>query len=294
MTTPAIKVFQIHFQADQLAALDPAFVPYDNSAENDPVLEFGVFRRVLNEGLADGADLWGAVSWKFGQKTGMAGQALIELIERNPGFDVYHCNVYPHLEALYPNLWLQGNTTHPGFLALAQSVLALGGLDPALCRQLYPSKAFSSVNFMVGTPAFWRSYVGFVESVLGPALAPGQPLREQLLSPHADPKGLHAGACYLPFVVERLFGVFLASEAGAHLRVMKYPVAAAERRLNLHLIRLREMKDTAWTTRSRWLADCWQNYRNLYLSQVRGPEWANQHLAAISQHPIEFGSCALA
>lgn len=287
MKNGMIKVFQIHYMPEQADCLDPSFLPFDNAASTDPSLEFGVTKQLHQSQIVGDAALWGTVSWKFQQKTGMTGQYLLDYLISHPGYDVYHCNPNPELEALYQNMWMHAQTCHPRFLELVRSVFELGGLDPAVCHFLQPAKAFSSANYTVATPAYWAAYVGFIDRVLQPAMSDAV-LREQLLSQRADPANLHRGACYLPFVIERLFGVFLTSAEGRKFRTHKYPLPAAEARLTAHHHRLREMKDVAWTTRSEWLGYCWMGYRNMFLQNQLGADWARRHLAEITPSSIRF------
>jgi hypothetical protein len=37
-----------------------------------------------------------------------------------------------------------------------------------------------------------------------------------------------------------------------------------------------------------WLAVCWANYRNLYLTQVSGKEWTKKYLPAITPTEVKF------
>lgn len=60
--TKAIEIFQIHFQGDQLHALDPAFSAYDNSDVYDERLEFGVFETLALRPALQKQQAWGAVS----------------------------------------------------------------------------------------------------------------------------------------------------------------------------------------------------------------------------------------
>jgi len=287
MKAQDIRVFQIHYKPEQLASLDPAFVPFDNAGVNDPFLEFGVFKRLHASPSVDGAALWGAFSWKFGQKTGMTGAELFDQIESEPGFDLYYSNYSPEIEALFQNLWMHGQTTHPGFIKLVQAVFRKAGLNPALCFQIDGVSAFATANFFVATPSFWQGYIAFVDSVMQPALA-DPVLREQLLSGMADPKAIHVGACYVPFVVERLFGVYLQTEEGRRFKSKKYSVPAMEARLTPHHHLLRQMKEVAWSTRSPWLMNCWYGYRNLYLESKRGEAWAREHLHDITPAQLIF------
>lgn len=284
----ALPIYQIHFEPQQRAGLDPAFIPLDNAGHDDPLREFAVFERLgADEGLRV-APLWGALSWRFGTKTGLTGEALRQAIEQHPGRDLYYCNPFPEHEALYANGWQQGITSHPAFTELCTAVFKAAGLDVRELGAVQSSQAFSACNYFVGSPAFWSAYLPWVRGVLDRARAAlPAPVLRVLDSRLSDPKKQHAGSCYWPFIVERLLPLFLRS-AGQDLKVHKIALPAAEARLNPHLQRLREMKDVAHRTRSRWLYACWLNYRNLYLVQSAGPEWCKRFLPLVSATEPEF------
>lgn len=287
---PDVQIFQIYYAPEQFANLDARFEPFDNTGQSDPFLEFDVIRRLHQRASLAHTQLWGAVSWKFGQKTGLTGDALHAYLQANPGFDVYFCNPYPEKEALYQNLWLQGETAHPGFFELAQHLFAKAGLPANGCTQFVHSGWFSAANYILATPAFWRSYIAFVDAVMNAALAPEhEPLGQRMRCHSADARGLHAGASFIPFMVERLLTVFLMSDAGAHLRGHKYPLPARELRLDVHLRHLRSMKDAACQTRSVWLANCWLNYRNLYLAASQNQAWLDRYLPVLNAPAPSFG-----
>jgi hypothetical protein len=284
----ALPIYQIHFEPGQLPGLDPAFIPLDNAGHDDPLREFAVFERLAaDEGLRL-APLWGAVSWRFGSKTGLSGEALRQAIAAHPGQDLYYCNPFPEHEALYINGWQQGATSHPAFLELCKAVFKAAGLDEAEANAVQSTKAFSACNYFVASPAFWAAYLPWVRGVLDRARAKlPKPVLRVLDSHLSDPKNQHAGSCYWPFILERLRPLFLRS-AGQGLKTHKVTLPVAEGRLNVHLQRLREMKDVAHRTRSRWLYACWLNYRNLYLLQSAGPEWCKRFLTLVSATELEF------
>ena len=166
MTSPDIRLFQIFYRKEQESQLDPAFLPYDNRGDLDLLLEFNVFRKLFTDPRVVGADYWGAVSWKFGQKTGLTGAALKQTILTNPGYDVYFCNPNPDTEALYHNLWLQGETSHPEFAWLSRQVFEAADLDVSMVDQIWPSSLFATTNYFVATPVFWDAYFKFVGRVI--------------------------------------------------------------------------------------------------------------------------------
>ena len=283
-----LAVYQIYFEQSQRAALEPAFIALDNSAHGDPLFEFSVFERLAADEGVRLAPLWGAVSWRFGSKTGMSGQQWLDHIRQHPGFDLYYCNPSPENEGLYASPWQQGMAKHPGLRDLATHVFTCAGLDPGDIDDIVPAQGFSSCNYFVGTPKFWGAYLPFVRGVLDQARERlPAPVLAALDSNKADPMGLHPGATYWPFIVERLFTVFLKRHAGL-LKVHKIDLPTLEKELNIHIKRLREMKDVAHRTRSQWLYGCWLSYRNLYLLQAAGKEWCARHLPLIVSKEVRF------
>lgn len=286
MSDISVKIFQIFYRENQKDSLDPAFTPFDNTGIEDPRLEYGVFERLHNSEETKDADYWGAFSWKFGQKTHMKGSELIQTIADHPGYDVYYSNYSPEIECLFQNMWIHGQTTHPGFIRLAQAVFRKSGIDPSICHQVECADNFAASNFFVATPAFWTSYISFVESVMHPAMEDPE-LRLLLLSHQADPQSLHVGACYIPFIIERLFGVFLNTAEGRSFTRKKYSLPSLKP-LSPHHTLLFQMKEAAWKARSAWLMGCWYGYRNLFLESIRGEPWARTHLIDISPKNIWF------
>ena len=283
-----VRIFQIYYESWQKELLDPAFASLDNANATSELLEFDVFRRLASSAYVKDAKLWGALSWRFAEKTGMAGQDLLKVILSNPGFDVYFCNPVPENEALYHNLWLQGETSHPQFLSLVEAVFKAVQLPAEELIGIESDTLSSAANYFVATPKFWSVYLPWVQNVLTLANKKLPPQTRDLLhSSLADDRGLHGGATYIPFIVERLFPLFMKLHQST-LKGFKVALPERDRELNVHLKLLREMKEISHKTKSAWLAACWVNYRNLYLTQVRGKDWCQQNLANITPKEIRF------
>lgn len=284
-----VRIFQIYFEPWQRELLDSSFIALDNSKSTSEFLEFDVFLRLAKSEYVKGADLWGGMSWRYTEKTGMTGQDLVKAIESNPGFDVYYCNPVPENEALYHNQWLHGETCHPQFFALCQAIFTVTGLPLESLISIEPSASNSTANYFVGSPKFWETYLPWVQSVINLANKKLPPkVRDFMHSSLADDRNLHGGASYVPFIVERLFPVFMKT-VGKDLKAHKIPLPERDRQLNVHVRLLREMKDVAHRTKSAWLAACWVNYRNLYLTQTKGKAWCDKYLKTITPGEIRFG-----
>ncbi len=288
-SVPGVKIFQIFYDALQRELVDPAFIPLDNRGKPTEYLEFDLFNRLfLSKHVKDTA-LWGALSWRFTEKTGLSGMDLLGLIEANPGYDIYFCNPYPKLEALFHNLWVQGETAHPDFLRLSRAFLEAAGLPGEEVDLIWPSGVYSAANYFVGSPRFWETYLRFVGAAIRNAEKNLPPkIKQQLHSTEADDRGLHAGSSYMPFIVERLFPLFMRT-AGKDLKRFKLPLALPEEDMDVHLRMLRQMKDVGHNTRSPWMVACWANYRSLYFTQLHGAPWTQKYLRLITPGEIKFG-----
>jgi hypothetical protein len=287
----SIRIFQIHYRDEQIPCLDPDLIPFNNAGDDSPLLEFNVFRKIFASQLSDKAKLWGAVSWKFTSKTGLSGAQLLDIIDSKPGHDVYFCNPFPDTEAIYHNLWCQGETAHPDFLNLSFDFLQAAELPTTVLDELCPSSLFASTNYFIATPDFWNDYLQFIENALIKAeenLLP--PARIVLFSSLADRRGIHAQATYLPFIIERLFGLFLKLNSKRYSSY-KYQIQKTdEPSENVHLKTLRSLKDRAIQLQDAWLAECWQNYCQAYVSLVYGNDWVKNIYCTTKPQKIIFSS----
>ncbi len=270
---PRCTVFQIFFDPGQRSALDPAFVSYDNASRTTERLEFDVFQRLAASASVQTLTHWGAVSWRFQEKTGLRGRELLGLVRESPEVDLWYCNPYPHLEALFPSYWYQGQTTHPGLRDIASAFFAAASLPSEDLERIESADRFSAANYFIGSPRFWASYLPFISSALDAADRNMTPAaRAGLRSSEADPKAWHHGAGYLPFIIERLLPTFLRGP-GATLVTRRYAVPREEAKLNDELRRLRAMKDQAVAQRSDIVAREWMERRNRYVRPRCQADW---------------------
>lgn len=285
--TNSVRIHQVFYKDEQKPFLDAAFSPLDNGAHNDETLEFGVFKRLYGDGSFEGADYFGALSWRFTEKTGLTGRALMEVVRSNADVDLFYMNPFPHNEALHQSLWLHGGERHPGFLEICTAFFEAAGVEPTDIYRFSHSSEFSVCNYYVARPAFWKAYIPFVERCLEEADA-GMPtaLRMRMHSSEGDWKGIHKGATYVPFIIERLLPVFLKSPEGRALRVYKVPLPAKEAKLNDDLRELREMKDVAILARSARILDLWREKREAYCHIYFSKEWCDRHMRLLNDAPV--------
>lgn len=286
---PPVRVFQRYFEPWQRELIDPAFRPLEVGQSTTDAVEFAVLARLRRHEATAGAALWGLLPWRFTELTGMLGSDWVREIEANPGADLYFCNPWPAQEAVHYNLWCQGEAVHPRFIELGRAFLEAAGLPASDLSVIHPPGRFAVADCLVASPAFWDSYLPFVDRALAQAQRQMPPALRELMHQKLNQEGsLHGRSTYLPLILDRLLPLFLQT-VGSAFRTHRIALPERDRELNVHQRLLREMRDMACQTKSAWLAACWVNYRNLYLSQTESKEWIKQHLRAITPAEVRFG-----
>lgn len=289
MSSPqGLRVFQAYQEAWQRDLLDPNFAALDQSRQPTELPELTLPQGLLNHASTQQVQYWGVVSWRLAQQTGLTGQDLREAIDRHPNADVYVANPAVAEEGLYHNAWLQGETEHPGMLALAKALFKACGLPSDDLTSVHPQLQHGSATVMVANHAFWSGYVKFIQTFVSQSKKLDAAQRAQLMVRFQDDSALLGNSNMLGAIIRRLLPVFLRTE-GKGFTLHKLALPVKERALNVHEQLLREMKNVAHNTQSTWLIACWVNYRNLYLHQSRGKAWCQKHLREITPVDIRFG-----
>ena len=170
----------------------------------------------------------------------------------------------------------------------AKAFFEANAWDQKMLFELQPSSVFSGSQYLIGNDRFWSNYVPFVRNALDQSRRkfPRKVLRWMSQS-LTDPRDPMQTVTYWPLIIERLLPVFLKG-SGKELRVTRITAPAGEKRLNIHLRRLREMKDVAHQTKSTWLGSCWMHYRNSYFLNVIDRTWCKTHLPLLTQDSMDF------
>lgn len=265
-----VRVFQIYFRPDQLHKLEPEFIPYDNALGDFSMLEFAVFRKLYQSQLTKDCKYWGALSWRFREKAMINATDLFNVIEANPGYDLYFMNPEPQIEGLYENLWVQGSTAHPHFIALVEQLCDAVGMDKRMVSAYRHTRIMAAANYFVGSQRFWDAYMLFIEDFLEKAEKNAPPaLLQALRNTNADPRNLHAGANYFPFIIERLLTEFIILQNGK-LACFKIELGNKKARLPANSHDLEWLKNQALEQKDEKLLRIWVNYRNLYFKSLYG------------------------
>lgn len=280
-----IRVFQMYSESWQRELLDPAFYPMDVSRVDPHNQDLNVWSQLMTNEATKGAQLWGAVSWRFTERTSMNGSDWVRQVTDQPGGDVYFSNTDLVGEGVFHNSWLHAATLYPQFLEVVTAFFQANDLPLTELSLITPSALTPGGHFMLARPVFWSAYVNWLKQLMTQANKRMPPaLRDLMHSPLAGGDGK---STLLSVIVDRLLPVFLR-QTNSSFKAIKVALPERERELNVHQKLLREMKDVAHRTQSAWMAACWVNYRNLYLSQSQSKAWIQQHLRAVTPTEIKF------
>jgi hypothetical protein len=289
-TSPAVgaRVFQVFHEGWQKELLDPAFVALDQSRKGSELPELALPQALLQHKAIEGVRLWGLVSWRFTQTTGLSGQDLLRALEPHGEADVCHLHAAPEQEGLFHNAWVQAETEHPGLLEIARALLKAAELPTEDLGALQHAQDYAPGTVVIGTRDFWLGYVAFLQRLVGASKKLEPQAQAQLYANLPHEHGLGGQTSLLGVMLRLVLPLYLKTE-GTAFKAHKLALPAKERALNVHQQLLKEMKDVAHRTHSTWLAACWVNYRNLYLNQTQGKAWCQKHLRNITPTEIRFG-----
>lgn len=181
------------------------FIPYFNQSKNFRQLyETEVFFHLFDESELVDENFYGAVSWKFGEKTGITGNEFFQFVQSNPNKEVYLANPYPELIHLYDNPWIQGENVHPGLLKISQTVFDLSKYRIDLSKIRLEKDRQLYCNYFAGSGVFWKSYLIFLKDMV--SVIETESKIQKLIKRKTS---YIYEASFLPFFLERLLPTYL-------------------------------------------------------------------------------------
>lgn len=265
-----VKLFEICFEERQLNNVDPLLTPFDNTKNEQPELrEYHNFHRLFDEGHTKDLDLWGAFGPRWGGKLRYSAQEIFDIIEQNPGHDVYIFNHARIVNALTYNVWDQGELFHKGITKVARHALEAAGDDPNLTNSMMTNLDTCYCSYFVATNAFWKDYLDFLDMI-----------KKRLENLPNDLAEIYNGSAnysrdaslnLFPFIVERMFSTYLQHRQD--LKVLSKPynykvyTELQDNMVNI-LSSLNTMKTLVHQHKSRELFECWNSMRIAYLKDM--------------------------
>jgi hypothetical protein len=160
-----MKIFQAYYKPEQISHLDSEFTPFDNTA--NPVInfhEYYIYKRIYEQAQLTNEDLWGHFSWQWKRKLeSVKAHQIIDIINSNPGADVYTFHPYPWECATAWNVWEQGQWCHPNILMLAERILMDMNIPIRVLHRPMGSRDYLCCNYFVGNKKFWDQLLAFLD-----------------------------------------------------------------------------------------------------------------------------------
>ena len=263
-----LKIFQLYFQQDQIQFLDPAFTPFDNTKNLQPLLrEYPLLLQCRDLAKKDNVEYWGATSWKWMANFGVSPAEFISHIQRNEGYDVYTIDPWPHLSTVVYNQWEQGQWCHPHIVEVMEHMFPLMGVDKDILYQPTDRTTLVWGHNAVCSRIFWDRYFEFTERYVSNIKNLPPRIRE-LHDGHANygyDSKVESNLTYFPFIQERLFSTFLLLHRHK-LKILPYKVNEERHPDALHM--LNALKGIAIERKDPAILSKWRNRRGPSLTPL--------------------------
>lgn len=207
MNEKNIKIFQIFYNEETRALLDPAFIPLDNSDNPRPDWsEYWPIRGLLNGTQFNDEDYIGIFSPRFGEKTQCSGA---EVINRILSFDAEVYSFSPSFDqiALHLNPFEHGERKHPGLIPRTEQLLATLSIDLDIRNLVCGLGTTIFANYFVARSRIWKEWFALSEKIFALCETNEGELATQL---NASTRHREASAYPMKvFVMERLITIVL-------------------------------------------------------------------------------------
>lgn len=271
-----MKIFQIYFKLEDKFKCDPAFTPYDNTANPCPNLQewyiWDTFYQGMTTGVLSELDLWGFVSWRFKEKTNLEGQHVIEWINNNPGYDVYLINPAIINEAVFANGWEQGEYYHPGISATANKFLSNAGYSNYNVNEVLLDRTHMGfATYFVATRKFWDEYMLF-SNLLFTQADQNTEIKQEIFGEGLSKYSRDASLPMFPFLNERLISTFIDLKGFKALPYQYTPETIADKYQPYFadISALSDLKVLINQYESDELYTIWNHYRHKFLAENPG------------------------
>jgi UDP:flavonoid glycosyltransferase YjiC (YdhE family) len=159
------RIHQIFYDEPSRGALDPGFIPLDNTQGRPDWYEFWPILQFLRSNNLDEDRWYGFLSTRFEQKTGLNSASVFQVL------DSIHLS---HDVALFPlgvghilyfkNVFEQGEVNHPNLMNLSKKFLVQAGIDIDLDTLVSHSGNACFSNFIVAKALYWNEWRQLAES----------------------------------------------------------------------------------------------------------------------------------
>ena len=205
-----VYIYQIYYDEDSRAALDPGFIPLDNTSNERPDwFEYHPIRKFLLEHKLEDDAYYGFLSPRFGSKTNLSADRVKNFIRKNAGIDVaLFCPLFDQ-SAFFQNVFWQGEVHCPGLLDICQEFANDVGIDVDIKNLVTDSTNTIFSNYFVAKSVFWAKWFDIAEQLYNQAEGSRSDAAAKLVTStwHRDTNTIH----FKVFLMERLATLILST-----------------------------------------------------------------------------------
>lgn len=208
-----VQIHQIFYDEKTRAELDHGFIPLDNLANERPDWrEYWPIRRYFLDSDLDEESFYGFLSPAFQTKTGATAVEVHRFMDDavRSNVDVAIFSPFLDLQAMFLNVFEQGDYFHPGLLGTTQEFLNEIGLRVEVKELVMDWRNSVFCNYFAAKPRFWAKWLALTESLFQIAERPSNRLYDPLNS-EASMRG--GGVLLKVFIMERLASFLLATNS---------------------------------------------------------------------------------
>lgn len=166
------NVYQIFYSDESRRALDPGFIPLDNTGPRPDWREYWPMRKYLLSNALDDNAWYGFLSPKFKEKTKLTSDDVYAYLAKQPvETEVVIYSPFFEQNAIFLNVFEQASHHHPGIasaLALTCNAIAPGC---NACQLVQSSEQVVFCNYAIAKPRFWREWLAACETLFAIAEA---------------------------------------------------------------------------------------------------------------------------
>ncbi len=177
-----VQLYQIAYSEQTLSEVEAGYLILDNLGNERPDwYEYWPIRRFLQSEALDESAFYGFFSPKFGQKTLLSHQQVVDFIRQHAAqTDVFLFSPQPDMGAFFLNVFEQGETFDPGLIDSYQILLKQIGWNIDLRSLIMDSRQIVFSNYFVARPAFWREWLALNELLFAVCEGPDTALKREL------------------------------------------------------------------------------------------------------------------
>jgi hypothetical protein len=204
-----IYIYQIYYDDASKAALDPGFIPLDNSSNERPDwFEYHPIRMFLSKNSLEVDAYYGFFSPRFWIKTNLSAEKVKSFITANEGVDVVLFSPSFEQSAFYLSVFEQGEIAHPGLAQAGQAFVDAVGIDVNIKDLITDSTNTVFANYFVARSKFWARWFELAEQLYAQAEAK----RESNYLVAATRHDKSIGPQFKVFLMERLATLLLSTD----------------------------------------------------------------------------------